>query len=415
MPTKRPALTKPNDGLISVKEALSKVLSVFSPLNAEELSIADAFGRVLAKDIASRTTQPPTPVSAMDGYAVRTVDIATVPVQLTQIGEASAGSGFVGVVGKGETVRIFTGAPIPDGADTIVIQEDTNCAGNQITMHKTSKMGKYVRPKGLDFQKGQVLLKAGTRLNSRHVALVSGMNVPWVSVRRKPRIAILSNGNELVLPGEPIGPDQIISSNNLGLIAFVGAAGGLGINLGIAKDDPNSIRDMIKGVEGADLLVTIGGASVGDYDLIKSVLLEEGLEISFSRVAMRPGKPLIFGKIYEKPILGLPGNPVSAGVTATLFLKPAIDLMLGRTYRVAAPETAKLGRNLEKNDKRQDFLRSALSLDENGELVATPFELQDSSMLALFTQADCLAVRAPLAPPAKKGERIQIIRLDLEA
>lgn len=405
-------MPKLNDGLISVKEALSKVLSAFLPLNAEELSIADALGRVLASDVASRITQPPASVSAMDGYAVRSDDVTAVPVKLTQIGEASAGSGFIGVIRKGETVRIFTGAPLPDGADSVVIQEDTSNDGIQITVHEMSQSGRHVRPKGLDFSKEEVLLKAGTRLNSRHIALVSAMNVPWVTVRRKPRVAILSNGNELVLPGEPIGPDQIISSNNLGLIAFVAAAGGIGINLGIAKDDPNSIRQKIKGVEGADMLVTIGGASVGDYDLIKSVLSGEGLDISFSRVAMRPGKPLIFGKIFEKPVLGLPGNPVSAGVTATLFLKPAIDLMLGLVQGKELQETAKLGRDLEKNDRRQDYLRSSLSLDDNGELLATPFEKQDSSMLALFTQADCLAVRAPYAPAAKKGERVQIIRLD---
>ncbi len=196
------------------------------------------------------------------------------------------------------------------------------------------------------------------------------------------------------------------------MTAFVDAAGGTGINLGIAKDDPQSLRNMLQGVAGADMLVTIGGASVGDYDLVKSVLGEEGLDITFSRVAMRPGKPLIFGTIHGKPMLGLPGNPVSAGVTAALFLKPAIDLMLGRDPAEDIEETAILGRDLAANDRRQDYLRSTLSRDEAGELVVTPFEKQDSSMLATFTSADCLAVRPPFADPAKNGERIRIIRLD---
>jgi len=259
------------------------------------------------------------------------------------------------------------------------------------------------------------LLSAGTRLNSRHVALASAMNIPWLYVRRKPRIAILPTGDELVMPGEPLKPGQIISSNSLGLSAFVNAAGGVGVNLGIAQDNSDSIRNLISNVKGADMLVTIGGASVGDYDLIKSVLSEEGLNITFSRVAMRPGKPLIFGQIHGKPMLGLPGNPVSAGVTALLFLKPAIDLMLGRPNQNEPKETAVLGLDLESNDQRQDYLRSTLVRENNGELHVMPFERQDSSMLAIFTDADCLVVRKPFAQPALKGERVPIIRLDPNA
>jgi len=400
------------DGLLPVADAKAKVLAGFKALNAERVSVAEAHGRVLAEDLASRLTQPPKSVSAMDGYAVRSGDVASVPATLKMIGESAAGSSFDGSVGPGETVRIFTGAAVPEGADAIVIQEDTEAQGDQITMTESSAAGRYVRPKGLDFQEGQVLLEAGTTLNSRHVALAAGMNIPWVNVIRKPRVAVLSTGDELVLPGEAVGEDQIISSNSIGMTAFVDAAGGTGINLGIAKDDPQSLRDMLEGVAGADMLVTIGGASVGDYDLVKSVLGEEGLDITFSRVAMRPGKPLIFGSIYGKPMLGLPGNPVSAGITAALFLKPAIDLMLGRDPAEAAEETAILSRDLAENDRRQDYLRSTLSRDENGELLVTPFEKQDSSMLATFTSADCLAVRPPFADPARKGDRIQIIRLD---
>ena len=351
----------------------------------------------------------------MDGYAVRASDVLSVPITLTQVGEAAAGAGFDGSIGDGETVRIFTGAPIPEGANAIVIQEDTKAKGDKIVIKSSVEVGQFVRPKGLDFEKGQVLLSAGTRLNSRHVALASAMNIPWLYVRRKPRIAILPTGDELVMPGEPLKPGQIISSNSLGLSAFVNAAGGVGVNLGIAQDNSDSIRNLISNVKGADMLVTIGGASVGDYDLIKSVLSEEGLNITFSRVAMRPGKPLIFGQIHGKPMLGLPGNPVSAGVTALLFLKPAIDLMLGRPNQNEPKETAVLGLDLESNDQRQDYLRSTLVRENNGELHVMPFERQDSSMLAIFTDADCLVVRKPFAQPALKGERVPIIRLDPNA
>ena len=408
-------MDRASDGLISVEEAISRVLEGILPLNSEQVSISEAFGRVLAIEEASRVTQPPLAVSAMDGYAVRASDVLSVPITLTQVGEAAAGAGFDGSIRDGETVRIFTGAPIPEGANAIVIQEDTKAKGDKIVIKSSVEVGQFVRPKGLDFEKGQVLLSAGTRLNSRHVALASAMNIPWLYVRRKPRIAILPTGDELVMPGEPLKPGQIISSNSLGLSAFVNAAGGVGVNLGIAQDNSDSIRNLISNVKGADMLVTIGGASVGDYDLIKTVLSEEGLNITFSRVAMRPGKPLIFGQIHGKPMLGLPGNPVSAGVTALLFLKPAIDLMLGRPNQNEPKETAVLGLDLESNDQRQDYLRSTLVRENNGELHVMPFERQDSSMLAIFTDADCLVVRKPFAQPALKGDRVPIIRLDPNA
>ena len=408
-------MEKISDALISVEEAISRVLEGITPLDSEEISVSEAFGRVLADEVVSRTTQPPLAVSAMDGYAVRNKDITSVPKTLIQIGESTAGRGFDGSVGNDETVRIFTGAPVPEGADAIVIQEDTEKLDNKIIIKCISETGKFIRPKGLDFEKGDALLKAGTRLNSRHVALVSAMNVPWLKVKRKPHIAILPTGNELVMPGDPIKTGQLISSNSLGLTAFVNSAGGVGINLGIAKDEPGSIRSLISNVNGADMLVTIGGASVGDYDLIKTVLREEGLNINFSKVAMRPGKPLIFGKIHGKPMLGLPGNPVSAGVTAVLFLKPAIDLMLGRNTFEGTKETAILEFDLGENDQRQDYLRSTLSRGNNGDLYVTPFSKQDSSMLAIFTNADCLIVRKPFAKKITKGQRVEIIRLDPEA
>ncbi len=399
------------EGMIAVDEALENVLAGVSQLGSEDINIADAQGRILAADVASHLTQPPVDVSAMDGYAVRSADVAMVPVTLAQIGESAAGSGFNGKIEAGQTIRIFTGAPVPEGADAIVIQEDTDVDGDQITMKEVSPAGKFIRPAGLDFNTGDVLLKAGIRLNSRNTALAAAMNVPWLKVTRQPRVAIFSTGDELVMPGEPLGPDQIISSNSIGLAAFVQANGGVPINLGIAKDDPDSLREILSTITGTDMLVTIGGASVGDYDLVKTVLGEEGLDITFSRVAMRPGKPLIFGKIKGIPMLGLPGNPVSAGVTAALFLRPAMNKMLGAADTTHVTETAVLGRDLAENDKRQDYIRATLTMGSEGTLTATPFDHQDSSMLARFAEAACLIVRAPFAGPIKAGERVKIIRL----
>ena len=399
-------------GMISVDEAMAKVLAGVFRLSAEDISVADAVGRVLAEDVASRITQPPVAVSSMDGYAVRSEDVANVPATLTMIGESAAGDGFDGAVGPGQTSRIFTGAPLPEGADAVVIQEDTDADGDQITMKESSKAGRFVRPAGLDFKDGDVLLTAGTRLNSRDIALASAMNIPWLKVVRRPKVAILATGNELVLPGEPLGPTQIISSNSLGIAALVRSHGGIPVNLGIAEDDSDNLREMLAGVKGSDMLVTIGGASVGDYDLIKSVLGEEGLDITFGRVAMRPGKPLIFGNIYGTPMLGLPGNPVSAGVTAALFLTAAMEVMSGKQHADEIKETAILTADLKENDQRQDYLRSDLGIGSSGELTATPFSGQDSSMLANFARASCLVIRPPFAKPAKAGDRVEILRLD---
>jgi molybdopterin molybdotransferase len=408
----------PRPPMIPVAEAQANVLKGVTRLASEDVSVADSFGRVLAQDVVSRMTQPPVAVSSMDGYAVRSADVASVPAGLKLIGESSAGRGFTGTMGAGQTVRIFTGAPLPAGADAVVIQEDTDVSGDRITMKESSGAGRYVRPAGLDFAAGQTLLKTGKRISSRDVALIAGMNVPWVKVTRRPRIAILSTGNELVMPGDPMGPHQIISSNSLGLASFVNAAGGIAVNLGIAVDEPAALREKLAGIRGMDMLVTIGGASVGDYDLVKQVAGAEGLDITFSQVAMRPGKPLIFGKILGVPMLGLPGNPVSAGVCAALYLKPAIDVMIGaKTAETAGvvTETALLGADVPQNDRRQDYLRSKLELSAAGELTATPFAKQDSSMLAFFAQADCLVVRAPDAPALKKGERVPFVRLDPSA
>jgi molybdopterin molybdotransferase len=401
--------------MISVAEALAHVTSNLRPLAAEQVTLSDALGRVLAEDVASRLTQPPVDVSAMDGYAVRAADVASVPVTLKVIGESAAGGGFDDTLGAGQAVRIFTGAMVPDGADAIVIQEDTDAEGDAVTVKEGATPGTYIRPAGLDFRTGQVLLAAGKVLAARDIGLAAAMNVSWLKVRRRPRVAILATGDEVVMPGEPIGRNQIISSNSVALGAYVRALGGVPTNLGIARDNEESLHAMLAGARGADMLVTIGGASVGDHDLVRKVLGAEGLDLKFYKVAMRPGKPLIFGRLGDVPVLGVPGNPVSAGVSSVIFLGPAMEVMLGLRQpgegATGPAPTALLGCDLEANDKRQDYLRAGLGRDDQGNLVATPFGKQDSAMMALLAAAECLVVRPPQAPPAKAGERVEIVPL----
>lgn len=397
--------------MLSVAEALAKVVTGINRVPSEQVSLSDALGRVLAEDVVSRLTHPSAAVSAMDGYAVRAHDVAKTPVTLRQIGESAAGSGFTGSVGKGQTVRIFTGAPLPAGADAIVIQENAQAKGKAITVNDQVAKGRWVRPAGLDFKKGQRLLKAGTVLTARDVGLAAAMNVPWLSVRQRPRVAYTATGDEVVMPGDPLGPDQIVSSNSVALGAYIRVLGGNPVDLGIARDSERSLKRILDGAAGADLLVTLGGASVGDHDLVRKVLGGRGMELGFYKVAMRPGKPLIFGNLGGIPVLGLPGNPVSAGVTSVIFLKAAIEKMLGIKRAKTAPATAILGRALAANDFRQDYLRATMSHDKAGNLVATPFVRQDSAMLAKLAEADCLVVRAPKAPAAAKGTRVEIIPL----
>ena len=397
--------------LLPVEEALERVKAAFGPLPAEQVSVAEALGRVLADDVEARVTQPPAAVSAMDGYAVRAADVAEPPIVLRTIGEAPAGGAYEGTVGPGEAVRIFTGGPVPDGADAIVIQEDTESQDDRVTVRVSAPEGNYIRPAGLDFSAGVVGLRAGRRLTVRDVGLAAAMNVPWLAVRRKPRVALLATGDEIVRPGDPLGPHQIVSSNTLALAALVTEAGATPIDLGIARDNEDSLRRMAAAAAGADLLVTSGGASVGERDLVQQVLGKVGFELDFWRIAMRPGKPLMFGRIGATPLLGVPGNPVSALVCGLLFLKPAIGVMLGVEDEQPAAETAVLGCDLGANDRRQDYLRARLERGPEGELVATPFSRQDSSMLSTLVAAGCLVVRPPQAPPAKAGDRVEIIRL----
>ena len=397
--------------LLSVSDALACVTAAFKPLPAEQVGLADALGRVLAEDVRARVTQPPAAVSAMDGYAVRAADVADPPVTLRTVGEAPAGGAYDKTLGPGEAVRIFTGAPTPNGADAVVMQEDTEAEGDRVTVRIAARKGAHIRPAGLDFSAGAVGLRAGRRLAPRDIGLAAAMNVPWLAVRRRPRVGLIATGDEIVRPGEPIGPNQIVSSNTLALAALAIEAGAAPLDLGIASDDADSLRRMAAGAESVDVLVITGGASVGEHDMVQSVLGKEGLELDFWRIAMRPGKPMMFGRIRGTPMLGLPGNPVSSLLCGMLFLRPAIDVMLGVEMANEPREGARLDRDLKANDERESYLRARLARGSGGELVATPFDKQDSAMMSTLSAAECLIVRAPHAPPAKAGERVEIIRL----
>jgi molybdopterin molybdotransferase len=403
------------DTLLPVGEALARVLAVpCGPLRRETVPLSQAHGRTLAADLAAKRTQPPKAVSAMDGYALRAADAATPGVHLAVIGESAAGRGFFGKLGSGEAVRIFTGAPVPDGADTIVIQENTKVEGAAVVIDSPVKPQAHIRPAGLDFSEGEVLLPAGTRLGASEVALAAAMNHADVEVAAKPRAAILATGDELVMPGNKPGPDQIVASNPFAIAAFVEQAGGAPIDLGIATDDFAALERAIERAleEKADVLVTLGGASVGQHDLVQSALTRRGMQLGFWRIAMRPGKPLIHGHMGAMSILGLPGNPVSSIVCAILFLVPLIRHLQGDP-NAAAPrdEPAILGADLSANDGRKDYLRARLSRDAEGRPVATAATVQDSSMLRVLADSNCLVIREPHAPAARAGETCRVLRM----
>jgi molybdopterin molybdotransferase len=395
--------------MISVEEALARLLAPLEKLPPEQVSIADAVGRVLAEDVAARRTQPPFAVSAMDGYAVRADDLGTIPATLRIVAEIPAGAGFGGTLRSGEAARIFTGAPLPEGADTIIIQEDTERSGDRVEVREGAARGRYVRRAGLDFAEGDVLLHAGTRLSPRHIGLAAAMNRPWLFVHRRPRVGILSTGDEIVMPGDPIGPHQIVSSNALALAAFVTATGGVPFLVGNAPDDPDALRRIAAAARGVDLFVTTGGVSVGEHDLVREVLSEDGLNIDFWEIAMRPGKPLMFGHYRGVPMVGLPGNPVSTLVCSLLFLKPAIDKLSGLPEGSHPAATARLGVAVRQNDRRQDYLRARLVRAADGAVEAVPFEVQDSSMMRPLAASDCLVIRPPHAPALPAGGEVPII------
>lgn len=395
--------------LLSVQDALHRILADVIRMPSENVELSKASGRVLATDVATLRTQPPFPASAMDGYAVNAADISIVPCTLTQIGESAAGHGFTGSISSGECVRIFTGAPVPDGADTIVIQENTSADGNQITVQQSEQAGRYVRPAGLDFSKGEVLLQEGEVLNATTVSLAAAMNHPALPVRRKPKVAIIASGDELLLPGSIPAVDQIIASNSFGVADIVKQAGANAIDLGIAADTLEALDEKFEKASDADIVVTLGGASIGDHDLVHQALRNRGVDLDFWKLAMRPGKPVMFGRHNAQRYLGLPGNPVSSLVCALVFVVPLIRAHLGLDTQTPK-QKAVLAVNLPENDQREEYMRAVYET-RDGQLHVTPFDKQDSSIISLMAKANCLMIRPAFAPASQVGDICTIIKL----
>jgi molybdopterin molybdotransferase len=396
-----------------VADALAAILAGAEPLAEEMVALDAAHHRVLARDVAALRTQPPQAMSAMDGYAVRAADADHVAARLKVIGEVAAGRPFDVRVGAGEAVRIFTGGVIPEGADAVIIQEDTVAEDGGITITEAARPGRHIRPAGIDFREGDVLLPAGTRLTDRDLSLAAGMNYPELAVCRQPRVAMLATGDELVMPGGTPGPGQIVYSNGYALRALARHEGAATIDLGIAADTMAATTDGIRRARdtGADILITMGGASVGDHDLVKRSLEAEGVAMAFWRIAMRPGKPMMHGRLGAMRVIGLPGNPVSSYVCGFLFLAPLIRKLSGRSAVHHVSETGLLGRDVAANDLRQDYLRARLERRADGVLIATPVNHQDSSLLGNLAAARALIVRAPFAAKAAAGSPCEILRL----
>ncbi|QOZ76876.1 molybdopterin molybdenumtransferase MoeA [Bradyrhizobium sp. CCBAU 53351] len=399
--------------LMPVSDALAAVLAGAEPLPEQMVALDEAYHRVLALDVAARRTQPPQAMSAMDGYAVRAADAAAIDSRLTVIGEVAAGRPFARAVGTGEAVRIFTGGVVPDGADAVVIQEDTVADGNSVTIKEAAITGRHIRPAGVDFREGDVLLRKGTRLTERDLALAAGMNYPQLAVCRRPKVAILATGDELVMPGSAPGHGQIVYSNGYALHALARSEGAETVDLGVAADTLEATTSGIRRAResGADILITTGGASVGDHDLVQQALRDEGIAMAFWKIAMRPGKPMMHGRLGAMRVIGLPGNPVSSYVCAFLFMVPLIRALSGRSVIHHRRERAVLACDLGANDQREDYLRATLELRDDGTPVALPVSHQDSSLLANLAAAQVLLVRPPFAPKAEAGSPCEVLRL----
>ncbi len=400
--------------LMPVADALQRVLADARPLPAEAVPLDDALGRVLTADVVALRTQPPAAVSAMDGYAVRASDVAQAPVVLKVIGEVAAGHPFPDEIAAGQAARIFTGGVMPAGSDTVVIQELTSAAGDSVTIQKPTARGRNVRAQGIDFTRDQILLRKGRRLSDRDLMLAAAMNHPKLTVHRRPKVAVLGTGDELVPPGSTPGPGEIVYSNGFALTALARSENTEVHDLGIARD---RIEDIVAAVRRArewraDILLTSGGASVGEHDLVQRALAAEGLDLSFWRVALRPGRPMMHGRLGGMQVLGVPGNPVSSFVCAFLFLVPLIRRLAGRQDVERVPETARLGCDLPANDERADYLRATLAPSPGGQ-IATPLPSQDSSLMAPLAKADCLLIREPHAPAAAAGSDCVILKLGL--
>ncbi len=391
--------------MITVTDALTQVFSLVTPLETEVVPLASAAGRTLAVSAVAMRDQPPFASSAMDGYAVMGVEVED-DVMFKVIGEAAAGHRFDGEVKAGQAVRIFTGAPVPKGATRVVIQEDVTRKGDLITLGRDLDQNIYIRPAGGDFKTGDTL-DAPRVLTASDIALLASMNIAKVTVTRRPVVALMATGDELVMPGENPGPDQIIASNNFGLKALIEQHGGAARMLPIARDSRASLEAAFALCEGADLIVTIGGASVGDHDLVGQVATDLGLDRAFYKIAMRPGKPLMAGKINGVPMIGLPGNPVSSMVCGHIFLLPALRVMLGHTAEPRTRHTATLTDDMPANGPREHYMRARVEGDQ-----ITPFPRQDSALLTVLADANALLIRPVDAPEIGKGERVEYIALD---
>lgn len=399
--------------LLPVDAALARLLALADPIaESEILPLEACAGRILASDLSAKLTQPPFDSSAMDGYAIRTSD-ASADARLTLIGESAAGHAFEGKVGCGETVRIFTGAPVPEGADAVLLQEDA-VRNEDGTIGMTVLPGprRHIRPSGQDFREGETILRAGALLNPSRLMVAAAMDHPSLSVLRRPRAGLLATGDELVSPGEPRAASQIIASNTFAVAALARDCGADVTDLGIARDTMDDLAAKIEAARAArlDVLVTLGGASVGDHDLVQTALKQAGIKLDFWQIAMRPGKPLMVGSLGDMIVIGLPGNPVSSLVCSLLFVEPVLARLAG----LPAPKREAdviLAKELGENDKRRDHLRARLSRDAQGRLVAEPFEKQDSSMMNVLAQAGCLVIREPFAPPRAAGETARAIIL----
>jgi molybdopterin molybdotransferase len=396
--------------MIAVDEAKSRILARVNILESASLDVGKCCGRVLASDVAALRDQPPANASAMDGYAVRGDDVAPTPVRLRLIGEAPAGSMFDGTLNAGEAVRVFTGSVMPDGSDTVIMQENTERPDdNHVTITVETKPGRHVRLMGHDFKRGDTLIKTGTRLSPRHVGLAAAANNAALDIRRKPRIGVLSTGDELVAPGQAERPDQIVNSNTPMLASLIKRAGGKPVVIPFVGDTRAQLEAAIKALPEMDMLITIGGASVGRYDLVQDSLSANGFELDFWKIAMRPGKPVFFGTLDKMPVLGLPGNPVSSIVGAYLFLLSAIDKFLGANAETVRTIAAVLDGAISENGGRQAYLRAKAHQNVDGCMVASPISDQDSAALNSLSNADGFICRPPNAKAAVSGDRVPLL------
>ncbi|WP_289150163.1 gephyrin-like molybdotransferase Glp [uncultured Salipiger sp.] len=386
--------------MISVSEALDRLFALAQPLPTEDVPLIEAAGRVLSRSVEARRDQPPFAASAMDGYAVAE---AAPGLSFTVVGESAAGSRYKGSISAGEAVRIFTGAPVPEGANIVVIQEDVDRDGDRITITDRLGPGDNIRAYGNDFRKGDTV-RAPRVLTPQDIALLASMNIACVPVTRRPKVALISTGDELVMPGEEPGPDQIIASNTFGLHALLRQIGAEPRLLPIAGDSEASLRTVFGLVDDADLVVTIGGASVGDHDLVAQVAEAMGLERSFHKVAMRPGKPLMSGRLGGAMMIGLPGNPVSAMVCGHIFIAPVIRVMLGLGAAPAERKSAVLAAPLGPNGPREHYMRARVTPEG-----VRAFERQDSSLLSILGEAGGLIVRPPRDPAREAGETVEYV------